>query len=133
MGGTTIEKIEDAAGFEKLREEGNDLLRRSASDCLFLTWEWLHTWWTHLSEGRRLRILAVRCDGELAAAVVEHMDLLLLREPPAPAPEDSFAGPGLSGFASAIAVQISYASESGDPNGAGCPVLRSAQSRSSSG
>lgn len=62
-----VERIEDAAAFEKLREEWNGLLKASAADCLFLTWEWLHTWWKHLGEGRALSILTVRCDGKLAA------------------------------------------------------------------
>src|SRR2546427_4482076 len=47
------------SGFEKLREEWNELLQASASNCLFLTWEWLYTWWKHLSEDRRLFIITV--------------------------------------------------------------------------
>src|SRR6267143_2919811 len=62
-----IEQIEDSGGFEKLREEWTDLLHGSASNCLFLTWEWLYTWWKHLSEGRKLLITAVRCSRELVA------------------------------------------------------------------
>lgn len=64
---TTIELIEDQAGFEKLRWDWTELLESSAANDLFLTWEWLHTWWKHLSEDRRLSIIAVRCDGRLAA------------------------------------------------------------------
>jgi CelD/BcsL family acetyltransferase involved in cellulose biosynthesis len=62
-----IERIEDASGFEKLREEWTELLDASASNCLFLTWEWLYSWWTHLSEGRRLHLVTVRSDGKLIA------------------------------------------------------------------
>lgn len=62
-----VEVIEDTASFERLREEWNELLEASASDCLFLTWEWLHTWWKHLSEDRRLFIIAVRSGRELIA------------------------------------------------------------------
>src|SRR5262249_34976111 len=36
------------------------LLKSSASDCIFLTHEWLSLWWKHLSEGRRLSIILVR-------------------------------------------------------------------------
>ena len=39
----------------------------SDSDCLFLSWEWLYTWWKHLSEDRQLAIFAVRCGGRLDA------------------------------------------------------------------
>ena len=62
-----IERIEDIGGFEKLKAEWNELLEASSSPCLFLTWEWLYTWWKHLSQGRRLFIITVRDGGELAA------------------------------------------------------------------
>jgi CelD/BcsL family acetyltransferase involved in cellulose biosynthesis len=52
----------DAAGFAALREEWNPLLRHSASDTIFLTWEWQSTWWEHLGEGQ-LYLLAMRTDG----------------------------------------------------------------------
>lgn len=67
MGTVRIERIEDTAGFEKLRAEWNDLLRHSASDCLFLTWEWLFSWWKHLAAGRTLRLLTLREGGSLMA------------------------------------------------------------------
>jgi CelD/BcsL family acetyltransferase involved in cellulose biosynthesis len=63
----SIERVEDAAGFEKLREDWTELLEASASNGLFLTWEWLYVWWKHLSEGRRLSIIAVRRGGQLIA------------------------------------------------------------------
>lgn len=63
----SVERIEDAAHFATLQAEWNELLAASTSDCLFLTWEWLFTWWKHLREDRRLHILAVRRDRELAA------------------------------------------------------------------
>ena len=62
-----IETLETAAQFERLADEWTDLLAASRSDCLFLTWEWLFTWWKHLSGGRRLSLLAVRAHGELVA------------------------------------------------------------------
>ena len=51
----------DAAGFAALRQEWNPLLRHSASDTIFLTWEWQSTWWEHLGEGE-LYLLATRTD-----------------------------------------------------------------------
>ena len=66
-GALTIECIDSTWGFTALRPEWNALLRDSASDCPFLTWEWLHTWWTHLSGSSRLRIAAVRAGSELVA------------------------------------------------------------------
>jgi len=62
-----IETIEDVVGFERLREEWNELLQHSASNRLFLTWEWLSSWWKHLSDGRRLLLVTVRCGRELIA------------------------------------------------------------------
>jgi CelD/BcsL family acetyltransferase involved in cellulose biosynthesis len=62
-----VEKIESAEAFERLAGEWTELLAASRSDCLFLTWEWLFTWWKHLSGSRRLSILAVRSRGELIA------------------------------------------------------------------
>jgi CelD/BcsL family acetyltransferase involved in cellulose biosynthesis len=62
-----IETIEDTAGFEKLRDEWDDLLEASASNCFFLTWEWLYPWWKHLSGARKLHIVTLRSGGELVA------------------------------------------------------------------
>ena len=64
---TTVERIEDLEGFRRIREAWDDLLADSDADVPFLTWEWLYTWWTHLSLGRRLCILAVRRGGTLVA------------------------------------------------------------------
>ena len=44
-----VELIEDPDRFRSLRGEWHGLLEQSTSDCPFLTWEWLHTWWTHFA------------------------------------------------------------------------------------
>jgi CelD/BcsL family acetyltransferase involved in cellulose biosynthesis len=62
-----IETIAEVEGFRGLRLEWDELLRTSPSDALFLTWEWMFTWWKHLGGRRRLSILAVRSAGELIA------------------------------------------------------------------
>jgi CelD/BcsL family acetyltransferase involved in cellulose biosynthesis len=64
---TTIETIDDAQAFAQLKAEWNPLLEASSSACVFLTWEWLSTWWKHLSAGRKLSILAARRGSELVA------------------------------------------------------------------
>jgi CelD/BcsL family acetyltransferase involved in cellulose biosynthesis len=61
----TLEHIDDDARFAALAGEWEGLLGASGSDQLFLTWEWLHTWWTHLRGRRRLFLLAAREGGEL--------------------------------------------------------------------
>lgn len=60
--------IDGAHSFAGLREEWNTLLRNSHADCPFLTWEWLHPWWTHLGAGSKLRIITVRAGSTLIAA-----------------------------------------------------------------
>lgn len=64
---TTVEEVADLGEFEALRDEWDELLQASGSDCLFLTWEWLFTWWKHLAGDRQLAILTVRSEARLAA------------------------------------------------------------------
>jgi CelD/BcsL family acetyltransferase involved in cellulose biosynthesis len=66
-GGVTSLVIDSLWGFSALRGEWDSLLRDSASVSLFLTWEWLHSWWTHLGGSSQLRMLAVRAGEELIA------------------------------------------------------------------
>lgn len=63
----TVECVDDARAFAALRDEWNELLRASAADCPFLTWEWLDAWWTHLRESAALRLVTIRDGGELLA------------------------------------------------------------------
>ncbi len=58
-----IERHFESGGFWALKPEWNDLLQRSHSDTLFLTWEWQSTWWHHLGEGELL-LLGFRRDGD---------------------------------------------------------------------
>src|SRR3954470_10115336 len=51
--------------FERLHDEWNALLSSSGSNCVFLTHEWLFTWWKHLANGRQLSILTARENGRL--------------------------------------------------------------------
>ena len=88
-----VEIVRDAARFAELREEWNALLQASSADCIFLTWEWLHTWWTHLAERRRLHIVTVRSGRELIAIAPLALNpgrLSLLR----PLPTLEFLGSG---------------------------------------
>jgi len=61
----TVDRIDSVERFEQLRPEWNGLLEASASNCVFLTWEWTCTWWKRLCEDRRLHLLAVRRSGRL--------------------------------------------------------------------
>jgi CelD/BcsL family acetyltransferase involved in cellulose biosynthesis len=66
----SVHSYHDTDGFEILAGDWNRLLRRSASDTIFLTLEFQRTWWQHLGEGALL-ILAMRDgnggEGELVA------------------------------------------------------------------
>ena len=64
---TRVDTIADAEGFRRLRPEWTELLAASSSDTVFLTWEWLHTWWRHFAGRRRLALMTVREGGDLVA------------------------------------------------------------------
>jgi CelD/BcsL family acetyltransferase involved in cellulose biosynthesis len=59
------EIIDTSEQFMALRCEWDALLRRSVSDSVFLTHEWLSSWWKHLAEDRNLSILTAREGNEL--------------------------------------------------------------------
>lgn len=46
--------------FEKIREEWDNLLEKSDSQSVFLTWEWLYHWWMHFKADKELFVLVVR-------------------------------------------------------------------------
>ncbi|HTM11115.1 MAG TPA: GNAT family N-acetyltransferase [Verrucomicrobiae bacterium] len=62
-----VVKIETAEDFEQLRGAWRDLLDASSANCFFLTWEWLFTWWKHLSGQRKLFILTLHSGGKMIA------------------------------------------------------------------
>jgi CelD/BcsL family acetyltransferase involved in cellulose biosynthesis len=64
-----IASMENQEDFRGLQGDWNELLEASTSNCVFLTWEWLYTWWTHLSGRRRLMILTVRSEGGSLLAI----------------------------------------------------------------
>lgn len=63
----TTQVVRDHWGFTLLRPHWNELLRASAADNPFLTWEWLHTWWTHLGDPAALHVIVVRAGDEPVA------------------------------------------------------------------
>ncbi len=62
-----VECIDNAWGLTALRPQWNELLRASAANGPFLTWEWLHSWWTHLHGDAALKVIAVRDGNDLIA------------------------------------------------------------------
>lgn len=68
------------------REEWSELLAASASDVVFMTWQWQSLWWKHFGEGEscRLHLLAVRREG---GALVGVAPLFVTSEPLPPLKE----------------------------------------------
>src|SRR5262245_39607777 len=62
-----VEIIRDTDGLLRLEAEWNELLADSHSDCIFLTFDWLATWWRHFHAGCELSLITVRSDGRLLA------------------------------------------------------------------
>lgn len=51
--------------FESLREEWNALLERSATNVIFLTWEWQSTWWSAYEAGELFVVACRDANGDL--------------------------------------------------------------------
>jgi CelD/BcsL family acetyltransferase involved in cellulose biosynthesis len=62
-----VECIDNFRALTALGPQWNELLRSSAADGPFLTWEWLHAWWKHLHGGAALKVVTVRDGAELIA------------------------------------------------------------------
>ncbi|MEO5824008.1 MAG: GNAT family N-acetyltransferase [Vicinamibacteraceae bacterium] len=60
--GLRIEPVFEPDQFRLLGQEWNALLAASPADTLFLTWEWISTWWDVYGTDSRLYVLAVRDD-----------------------------------------------------------------------
>src|SRR5438874_11297400 len=60
-----VRVIEQNEDFATLGEQWNSLLARSTANTVFLTWEWLYSWWQHFGERRQLSIMLAEQDGKL--------------------------------------------------------------------
>lgn len=63
---TVIDSFQE---FVLIKNEWADLLKRSDCDNFYLTHEWLSVWWNNLSEKKSLKILIVKQNDQLIAAV----------------------------------------------------------------
>lgn len=61
----TVTKISSKKDFYNLRNDWNDLLSKSESNNIFLTWEWLYNWWEIFGYDKELKILLVKEDNKL--------------------------------------------------------------------
>jgi CelD/BcsL family acetyltransferase involved in cellulose biosynthesis len=60
--------------FDGLQHDWNRLLSRSQWDNVFLRWEWIHTWWAHFHQDRKLFIWTVHQDERLVAILPLYID-----------------------------------------------------------
>jgi CelD/BcsL family acetyltransferase involved in cellulose biosynthesis len=67
-----VRELNEYDQFIELREQWNDVLSKSKDNDVFLTWEWLSTWWRHYGEERELMILLAE-DGEKIVAIAPLM------------------------------------------------------------
>lgn len=55
-----IESIQDTESFLSLEKQWSDLLEKIRNDNIFLTFEWMSTWWKYFGDGRNLFILLAK-------------------------------------------------------------------------
>ena len=60
-----VKQITNPNSFLKLKEDWNFLLKNSGNRNIFLTWEWLYTWWTFYNKGKNLFIILVESNNRL--------------------------------------------------------------------
>ena len=64
-----VERRNAADAFQPLRDDWNRLVDQSARPTVFLSWEWLHAWWTHFGAGNTLHLLVVRDKGDVVVGI----------------------------------------------------------------
>lgn len=64
-----IERINNEKDLALLQGEWNSLLQRSAVDSIFLTWEWLTSWWAAYRESKQLFVLIARDPDEICRGI----------------------------------------------------------------
>ncbi len=64
-----VEVVRDDRRLEALRRQWRSLVARCLEKSVFMTWEWLYSWWQHFSARRRLFVLAVWDSGRLEGIV----------------------------------------------------------------
>jgi CelD/BcsL family acetyltransferase involved in cellulose biosynthesis len=63
MGKLTLHIITNQTELENLHEAWNNLLIKSNANTVFLTWEWMYTWWECFGEGKKLFVVVAEDKG----------------------------------------------------------------------
>lgn len=58
-----IDQISAEPAFQALQQEWNATLQQSTSNTIFLTWQWVASWWAAYGKGKQLLILVARDPG----------------------------------------------------------------------
>ena len=67
-----LEIVTDASAFRDMKEEWNALLSESPRKSVFLSWEWLYTWWQHYGDHgvkKKLSIVILRAEDGTVHAI----------------------------------------------------------------
>ncbi len=72
MGKTTFRIVADESELKDLRDAWNTILMRSISDTVFLTWEWMYSWWECFGEGKELFVVIAEEDDEIIGLAPLH-------------------------------------------------------------
>ncbi len=65
----SIKEISTQNEFAELKEEWTALLKQYRGDTVFLSWEWMYTWWDCFQDNRQLLILTVYDESEKLIAI----------------------------------------------------------------
>lgn len=60
-----ISTVNDISELSSLKDKWNNLLNKSKSDNIFLTHQWIFTWWRYFGAGKKLKIILVEDNKEL--------------------------------------------------------------------
>ena len=63
----SVIEINDIDEFFELRHEWNKVLERSRDNHIYLTWDFLSTYWKHFGKERKLRIIVIKDKNEIIA------------------------------------------------------------------
>jgi CelD/BcsL family acetyltransferase involved in cellulose biosynthesis len=67
LGDLRLEVVSDPAELAGMRPSWNAAAAADPTPNVYLTWEWVHTWWTHFGEGNELHVVVVRDDDGIVA------------------------------------------------------------------
>lgn len=62
-----VEIVKKTKRLIELKEQWNHVLGKSSCDSIFLTWEWIITWWRHFGKNKELCIILVKKQNQIVA------------------------------------------------------------------